>query len=231
MKRAVLHWSGGKDAAYCLHKLKESSEFQLEKLLTTITEPFNRISMHGVRVELLQRQVNSLELPLEIIRLNEMPSMEDYEEALKNKLLVLQAEGINTSVFGDILLQDIRAYRERLLNEIHLNSSFPLWKISTQQLAEDFISEGFKVRVVCVDSRILDAGFVGLEFDLDFLHHLPKEVDPCGENGEFHTFVYDGPGFTEPVLFETGEKIYKEYELSSGEKAASGFWFCDLIPK
>lgn len=231
MKSAALHWSGGKDAAYCLHRLGASGQIRINKLITSITEPYNRISMHGVRVELLEKQVESLGLPLERIFLSEIPSMDDYESAMKKKLISLQKEGIEVSVFGDIFLQDIRSYRERLLSEISIECLFPLWQLSTQELSKELINAGFKAIVVCIDDKFLDEHFVGQDYDFDFLNNLPKNVDPCGENGEFHTFVYDGPGFCKPISFDIGKKIYREYEVASKEKAVSGFWFCDLIPK
>ncbi|MEZ5196545.1 MAG: diphthine--ammonia ligase [Bacteroidales bacterium] len=230
MKKAVLHWSGGKDAAFCLYMLRNSKQVKIEKLLTTISEPYNRISMHGVRSELLDKQVESLGIPLEKIALTEMPSMDDYETALKNKLIELKMKGLNVSVFGDIFLEDIKSYRERILSEINVGLVFPLWHIHTTKLSKEFITAGFKAKVVCVDARYLDKDFAGLDYNMDFINALPKNLDPCGENGEFHTFVYAGPGFQKPVDFMPGEKVYREYKMAAGSIPVSGFWFCDLIP-
>lgn len=230
MNKAVLHWSGGKDAAFCLYKLRNSKQVKIEKLVTTITEPYNRISMHGVRTELLDKQVESLGIPLEKITLSEMPSMDYYETALKNKLIELKKKGLNVSVFGDIFLEDIKSYRERILSEINVDLLFPLWQIPTTKLSKDFLAAGFKAKVVCVDSKHLNKSFAGLDYDLDFINALPKNVDPCGENGEFHTFVYAGPGFQQPIDFVQGEKVYREYKMVAGSIPVSGFWFCDLIP-
>lgn len=237
MKKAYLNWSSGKDAALSLYKLHQGNEYSVEKLVTTVNTQFNRISMHGVRAKLLQMQADSIELPLHTIALHGEISMNNYNEIMERETGKLLSEGFTHSVFGDILLEDLKAYREKQLKEIGLDTVFPLWQENTHRLLEEFIRLGFKAIVVCVNANKLDKSFCGRELDATFLKDLPKDVDPCGENGEFHTFVFDGPIFTTPISFEVGEVVQKSYAPSkdgsdSSEKTTwdLNFWYCDLIP-
>lgn len=199
--------------------------------------------MHGVRVELLEEQAKSIGIPLEIMQIPEMPTMEVYENVMQETLEKLKSKGITHSVFGDIFLEDLRKYREDKLATMGFEGVFPIWKIPTQELIHEFIDLGFKTIVVCVNERYLDKSFVGRVIDQEFIDDLPENVDACGENGEFHTFSFDGPIFKNPVDFEIGEIVYRKYEKPKQESSNTacdtddtsaydyGFWYCDLIPK
>ena len=241
-KKALFNWSSGKDSALALYKILQNSDFKIEYLLTSVNEKYQRISMHGVRVELLEAQAKSIGLPLKIMQIPEMPTMEVYEEVMTKTLTELKNEGITHSVFGDIFLEDLRKYREDKLAEMGFEGVFPIWKIPTKDLIQEFIRLGFKTVVVCVNERYLDKSFVGRIIDQDFINDLPENVDVCGENGEFHTFCYDGPIFSKPINFEIGEIVYRKYEKPEKEDSSNtacdtsasdafdfGFWYCDLI--
>lgn len=212
-------WSGGKDSCMALHELRRDSQFEIAALLTTVTETYDRISMHGVRRVLLERQVASLGLPLDIVSIPPACPNTKYEARMEATLAKWRARGIRRVAFGDIFLQDLREYRERNLARVEMEAIFPVWLRPTDKLVRDFIGLGFRAVTVCVDPRKLAGEFVGREIDEDFVAELPAGVDPCGENGEFHSFVYGGPEFAEPIQFEIGEKVLRE-----------GFWFCDLVP-
>ena len=239
--KAIFNWSGGKDSALALYHILKEQQYEISELVTTINSKFNRISMHGVRSELLYEQVKSIGIPLKEILVPEQPSMEDYNNIMKQQLFFLKKEQVTHSIFGDIFLEDLRAYREEKLNEVGLKAVFPLWKRDTKELMNEFLDLGFKTIVVCVKSELLGKEFVGRVIDQDFINDLPNNVDICGENGEFHTFVFDGPIFKKPIKFKVGEVIFKEYEAPKNKKDAcyantisnkpTGFYFCDLIPK
>lgn len=239
MKKAYLNWSSGKDAAFALYKLQQEKAFSVEKLVTTVNSEVNRISMHGIREELLVQQAKSVELPLQIIPLSGNISMEAYNETMEKETTNLLSEGFTHSIFGDIFLEDLKQYREKQLVAVGLKAVFPLWKKDTSVLMKEFLMSGFKAICICVNAKMLDKSFCGRIIDEKFLADLPEEVDPCGENGEFHTFVYDGPNFKFPVAFKKGEIVQKSYVLSkdnhassSGEKSwDTNFFYCDLIPK
>lgn len=243
-EKVIFNWSGGKDSSLCLYRLLQSSQYQVLCLLTSISEAYQRISMHGVRVELLEAQTTSIGLPLVKIEIPEMATMEVYEKAMTNILTDLQAQGATASVFGDIFLEDLRQYREDKLATLELKGIFPLWKIPTATLLQDFLDLGFKTIITCVNEKYLDKSFAGRIIDQNFLNDLPENVDPCGENGEFHTFVFDGPLFKQPILFDKGEIVYRKYTSSKeedndddckgcGDNPSNpfeyGFWYCDLI--
>ena len=242
--KALFNWSSGKDSALALYKVLKNPEFEITCLLTSVNQEFQRISMHGVRVELLEQQAKSIGLPLEIMQIPEMPTMEVYESVMRETLSKLKKQGITNSIFGDIFLEDLRKYREDKLAEIGFNGIFPLWKIPTHELIHEFISLGFKTIVVCVNERFLDKSFVGRIIDQDFIHDLPENVDVCGENGEFHTFTFDGPIFSKPIDFDIGEIVYRKYEKPKEKESSNtacdtntsgvfdyGFWYCDLVAK
>jgi len=243
-KKALFNWSSGKDSALALYKTLQNSEFGISCLLTSVNQQFQRISMHGVRVELLEQQAKSIGLPLEIMQIPEMPTMEVYEKVMQETLAKLKNQGVTHSIFGDIFLEDLRKYREDKLAEIGFEGVFPLWKIPTQDLIQEFISLGFKTIVVCVNERFLDKSFVGRVINQDFINDLPENVDVCGENGEFHTFTFDGPIFSKPIDFEIGEVVYRKYEKPKEQDSSNtacdtsasdaydfGFWYCDLVAK
>ena len=241
--KALFNWSSGKDSALALYKSLQNPTLEITTLLTSVNQLYQRVSMHGIRVTLLEQQAKSIGLPLEIMQIPEMPTMEAYEEAMKITLQKCIKQGITHSIFGDIFLEDLRKYREDKLAEMELKGVFPLWKIPTHDLIQEFLALGFKTIVVCVNERFLDKSFVGRTIDQDFLNDLPADVDVCGENGEFHTFTYDGPIFSTPILFEKGEIVYRKYEQPASNESSNtacdtsdesvyefGFWYCDLIP-
>lgn len=243
-QKALFNWSSGKDSALALYKILQNTDFQIECLLTSVNQQYQRISMHGIRVELLHKQTQSIGIPLKILEVPEMPTMEVYEKVMTEVLTELKDNGITHSVFGDIFLEDLRQYRENQLEKIGLKGVFPIWKIPTQDLIQEFISLGFKTIVVCVNEKYLDKSFVGRIIDQDFINDLPENVDVCGENGEFHTFTFDGPIFSKPIDFEIGEIVYRKYEKPEKKDSSNnacdtnnetafdfGFWYCDLIQK
>jgi uncharacterized protein (TIGR00290 family) len=211
-------WSGGKDSAMALHALQLARACRISALLTTITEEYDRISMHGVRRVLLERQAESLGLPLHAVTIPPQCINVIYEQRMKGALEEHFARGVRQVAFGDIFLEDLRVYRERNLALVGMNALFPIWKRDTRELAIEFVRLGFRAITVCVDPRVLDASFAGRLLDASFFADLPPGVDPCGENGEFHTFVFDGPVFKAPIPFQTGEKVLRD-----------GFCFCDLL--
>lgn len=244
-EKAIFNWSGGKDSAFCLYKLLQTKQYDILCLLTSISQQYQRISMHGVRVDLLEAQVKSIGFPLAKVEIPEMPTMEVYEKVMTSALTELKNKGANASIFGDIFIEDLRTYRESKLSELNLKGIFPLWKLPTDKLIREFIELGFKTITTCVNEKYLDKSFVGRVIDEKFLNDLPKNVDPCGENGEFHTFVFDGPIFKNPVRFETGDIVYRKYEPAKQKDDStydcnneedkkenpfdSGFWYADLL--
>ncbi|MEG9328204.1 ATP-binding protein [Salinimicrobium catena] len=241
MKKAFLNWSSGKDAAFALYLLQQGKEFSVEKLVTSVNTETNRISMHGLRKELLQQQAKSLGIPLEIIELPGNVSMPVYNEIMQQATDYLRSQGFTHSVFGDIFLEDLREYREQQLQKAGLQAVFPLWKKDTSQLMKDFLKAGFRAIIVSVNVKVLDRSFCGRIIDQGFLADLPPEVDPAGENGEFHSFVYDGPNFKFPVPFRKGEIVERSYQPSKSKDDEcfaeerqswdTRFWYCDLLPE
>ena len=219
-EKVLFTWSGGKDSVLALYELEIKHDYEVVALLTTLTEDYDRISMHGVRSLLLERQANSLGLPIEKVYISKNSSNQEYEANMREVLQKYLTFGISSVVFGDIFLEDLRKYREDNLSKIGMKAVFPIWKRDTAELAHEFIDLGFKAVVTCVDSKVLDKIFIGRLFDEQFLSELPANVDPCGENGEFHSFVYDGPIFKERVSYERGEINLRD----------NRFWYCDLIP-
>jgi uncharacterized protein (TIGR00290 family) len=211
-------WSGGKDSAMALHTLLQRSDIHIEALLTTVTEGYERISMHGVRRELLQRQAQSIGLPLHEVRIPQQCVNPIYEARMEEALRVYLEKGVQKAAFGDIFLEDLRAYREKNLARIGMTAIFPIWKRDTRELIRSFHANQFRAVAVCVDSKVLDPSFAGRELDQSFFRDLPSHADPCGENGEFHTFVFDGPIFRSPIHVRTGEVVNRD-----------GFVFCDIL--
>jgi uncharacterized protein (TIGR00290 family) len=220
-ENTVVSWSGGKDSTFTLYQIQQSKKYQIEALLTTITQDYDRISIHGVRRILLEQQANVLDLPLEKMFIKKDVSNTEYEFELIKILKQYVDQGVTSMVFGDIFLEDVRRYREELLAKVNMQAVFPLWKKDTQELAREFVDCGFKAVITVVDSSLLGKEFAGREYDKQFLADLPRGVDPCGENGEFHSFVHDGPNFKKPVTFTKGEVLLREKR----------FWYCDLLPK
>jgi len=215
----VLSWRGGKDSALAPHELLMDPAVDLRGLLTTVTDGYDRVSMHGVRTALVSAQASALGIPLWSVRIPPSATNDQYERAMVEVLSAIRADGIEAIAFGDLFLTDVRAYRERLLGGTGLRPVFPLWGKGTADLARRFVSCGFRAVVVCVDPRQIDVSHCGAEYDGALLEALPGSADPCGERGEFHTFVYDGPMFRQPIAVQRGVVVERE-----------GFFFCDLLP-
>lgn len=233
--KAIFNWSSGKDSALALYKILKEEKFEVTSLLTSINKEFQRISMHGVHVSLLEKQAESLGFPLIKMELPKEPTMEEYRELMNKMMNDLKSQGITHSIFGDIFLEDLKKYREDQLRSIGMEGVFPLWKINTTDLIREFLNLGFKTIVVCVNETYLDKSFAGRIIDEDFIKDLPENVDVCGENGEFHTFTFNGPIFKNPVEFEIGEIVKKTYPKPKSDENIEDdeyvFWFCDLIVK
>lgn len=219
--KVVFCWSSGKDSALALHEiLKQPDKYSVISLLTTVTEDFDRVSMHGVRNTLLNMQSESIGIPLRKIVIQKGSSNADYENKMFVVLAELKQEGVEAAVFGDIFLEDLRQYRTNNMAKAGMKAIFPLWKKDTRQLAEHFISSGFKAIISCVDTQILDKNFAGRDFDRKFVADLPSSIDPCGENGEFHTFCHAGPIFKKVISVRKGEIVLIDER----------FCFCDILP-
>jgi uncharacterized protein (TIGR00290 family) len=219
-EKVIVAWSGGKDSALALYEVLNSDSYEVLELLTTVTKDYARISIHGVRRVLLEQQAKALRIPLEEMFITKGASDAEYESELLKVLGRHQANGVFSVVFGDIFLEDVRKYRKRILEKVGMNGIFPLWKKDTKDLARTFINLGFKAIITSIDSNVLGKDFVGREYDEQFLSDLPANVDPCGENGEFHSFVYDGPLFCERIGFKKGEIVLRD----------NRFYYCDLLP-
>ncbi len=240
MKKAYFNWSTGKDSSLALYHVLRQKEFAVTQLVTTVNKDFERVSMHGLREALLDAQVERLEIPLQKIYFPAQVSMSSYDNTMKAATKQLVEAGFTHGIFGDIFLEDLRKYREEKLQEVGITGVFPLWKKDTKSLVKEFISLGFKAITVCVNAKLLDESFVGRVLDENFINDLPDTIDPCGENGEFHTFVFDGPIFSSPINFTIGEKVLKTYTPSEKEEDTcasddsnwdTAFWYCDLVPK
>ena len=216
-EKVLLSWSGGKDSALAFHEISQDQRYEILGLLTTVTEDYHRISMHGVREALLEQQARCIGLPISKVLISKNGSYEEYESQMKEVLLQFQQSGVNAVVFGDIFLEDIRKYREENLARVGMKGVFPLW--GKDNLPQAFIDSGFKAIVTCVDAKALDKNFVGRLFDREFLAELPASVDPNGENGEFHSFVYEGPIFRKKISYRIGEVVKRD-----------SFYYCDLEP-
>jgi uncharacterized protein (TIGR00290 family) len=218
-KKIILSWSGGKDCALACYLIQGTREYEIAALLTTITEPYDRVSMHGVRRILIEQQAESLGLPLETVYIPTDSTNEDYEQRMEEVLLGFREHNVTAVAFGDVFLEDVRKYREGNLARAGMEAVFPLWRKDTAELAGEFIGMGFEAIVTCVDSRVLDPSFIGREINHDFISGLPSGVDPVGENGEFHSFVFNGPIFTRKINVSVGEVVIRD-----------SFCFCDLLP-
>ena len=212
-------WSGGKDSSLALHTVLRDPSVQVVALLTTVTEGYDRISMHGVRRELLHRQAESIRLPLHEVFIPPQCVNPIYEARMEAAMRHFLNQGVRRVAFGDIFLEDLRVYRERNLARLEMQALFPIWKRDTRELICEFHALGFRAITACVDPKVLSPAFAGRELDNSFFADLPAGVDPCGENGEFHTFVFDGPIFVRPVEVRVGKAVQRD-----------GFVFCDLLP-
>jgi uncharacterized protein (TIGR00290 family) len=219
LKKILLAWSGGKDSAMALYEIQKKKGYEIVALLTTVTDGYGRVSMHGVREELLKRQAESLGLFLHKILIPQKAANEEYESIMRAVLTTYKNEDVHFVAFGDIFLEDLRKYREEKLAKIGMEGIFPIWKRDSRELVRTFIDLGFRAITTCVDSKVLDSSFVGREIDDDFIRQLPPYVDPCGENGEHHSFVYRGPTFEREIAFTVGEIVLRD-----------SLYFCDLLP-
>ncbi len=240
-EKVVFCWSGGKDSALALHRVLNDASYEVVAFLTTCNEHFERVSMHGVRMALLDRQAQAIGLPLEKVFVSRQSSNEEYQKKMSDCLLAYKARGVTGCVFGDIFLEDLRLWREQNLALVGLRGIFPVWKVASNELIQEFISAKFGSVVCYTNDAYLDESFVGKTIDADFVASLPADVDPCGENGEFHSFAFAGPIFKESVKFQVGEKVYRPLEETHpavastvcpapGARRTKGFWFCDLLP-
>ncbi len=216
----LMSWSGGKDSCIALYEIQRAENYRVAALLTTLTRDYDRISMHGVRRVLLEKQASSLGLPLHQIFISKTATNDEYETRMDEAFAVFSDQGTDSIVFGDLFLEDVRTYREQFLARHGMRGVFPVWGRNTSGLIKEFIELGFKAVVTCVNSKVLDQSFAGRIIDEEFLSSLPSHVDPCGENGEFHSFVFDGPIFAEAVTFSIGETVLRDC-----------FWFRDLLPE
>lgn len=221
MEKSFISWSGGKDCCLALYETPE-----VDLLVTNFSAAYGRVSMHGVQEVWMDRQAEALGLSLDKVRLAEMPTMEAYEEVQRKELDRLRGNGYGYAIFGDLFLEDLKRYREALLAPSGIEARFPLWGRNTEEVARRFIGLGFRATVVCVDGRLMDASFAGRPFDEAFLRDLPSGVDPCGERGEFHTFVTGGPLFHHALEVTTAPPITRIYPSPTGGDAV--FYFCDL---
>ena len=226
---AALFWSGGKDSAFALWNLQNENQLDIKYLITTINRNFNRVSMHGLREEIIERQVKETGYPL-LKMYVEGGSNEDYEASLSGIIEKLKKEGINKIVFGDIFLDDLRNYRDNILQSFGVKGIYPLWKMDTANLLTEMNIAGFRTVICCVNAAVLDENFAGKELGV-ISSLMPERIDPCGENGEFHTFCFEGPVFHKKIPFSLGEKIFKPIEMKQGNgvKTKAGYWFIDIV--
>jgi len=240
MKKTYFNWSSGKDSALALYKMLLNKEYSIDLLVTNVNQEFERVSMHGLHESLLDKQAESIGLPLQKNYFPADVTMDLYNEIMQRKMEVLLDQKYTHAIFGDIFLEDLKKYRETKLAEVGVTGVFPLWKKDTKKVLQEFLTLGFKAITVCVNAKLLGEEFVGRVIDQQFINDLPKNVDVCGENGEFHTFVFDGPLLKFPIDFEIGEKVLKSYTLhdddddddnchqSKNTNYDTSFWYCDL---
>jgi len=227
----VLNWSSGKDAALAYKLLQEQDTYKVTRLLTTVNDESDRVVMHGVREELLDMQAEMMGLPLIKVKLPAAPTDDIYKQAMQDTLTDLKQDGIHTAAFGDIFLEDLKQYREQQLASTGFDAVFPLWKRDTCELVSLIQHSGIEAMIVCVNEKFLGKEFLGRKIDSAFLADLPANVDPCGENGEFHTFVYNAPYFSSAIEIMKGEVVYKAYTPAANDKDkwGTGFYFIDLL--
>ncbi len=220
MEKVLFSWSGGKDSAISLYEIQKSGKYEIVALLTTITDGYDRVSMHGVPRTLVEQQAYSLGLPIEEVFIPKASSNEEYESKMRGMLTKFKQDGVSLVVFGDVFLEWIRKYREDNLSQVGMKGIFPIWGRDTTELTRSFIALGFQAVITCIDSRVLDKRFIGRTLDEHFLAELPPNVDPGGENGEFHSFVFDGPIFKKRIAYTLGELVLR-----------NSFYFCNLLRK
>lgn len=225
--KVAFSWSGGKDSAFALYKLLNDTNYEVICLFTTVSAQYNRVAMHGISIDLLELQAKAIGLPLKTITIK--PSNKDYENSMEKFLTELKKEGISTIAHGDIFLEDLKEYRETMLAKVGMKAVFPLWKQETSDLIKEFIALGFKTITCSVASPLLGEKYVGKIIDTEFISSLPEGVDVCGENGEFHTFVIEGPLFANPLPVKVAEKVYKPLDKEYMSETIEGFWYADIV--
>ncbi|WP_113652676.1 Dph6-related ATP pyrophosphatase [Pedobacter namyangjuensis] len=223
----VVSWSGGKDSMLALHRILQENKYDVRYLLTTVNKKFGRVSMHGVRTSLLSEQADSLDIPLKTLEMPELPTIGAYEATLNNALMQFKLEGISHIVFGDIFLEDLKQYRETQVAQLGMSAVFPLWGSQSEALIAEFIDLGYETIVVCSQDGLQE--FCGRVIDRSFVSSLPDRIDPCGENGEFHTYVFNGPMLKSKINFEIGERVFKTFPNPNQSKKDIGYWYIDLI--
>lgn len=231
INKTYFNWSTGKDSALALYYMLQEKNYQVKHLLTAVNKHHDRVSMHGLRRELMLKQIEEIGISFSTIELPEEPDIIEYEAVMKKAVLSLREQGFTHAAFGDIFLEDLKSYREQQLAAFNLKAVFPVWKRDTKQLLREFIDLGFKAVLICINASKLDQSFLGRVIDYQFINDLPGDVDPCGENGEFHTFCFDGPIFRNPIAYKVGEIVFREYDAPSDKDGNNklGFWFCDLL--
>ncbi|MEM6892974.1 MAG: diphthine--ammonia ligase [Bacteroidota bacterium] len=229
--KTYFNWSSGKDSALALHYLLRDGNPSIERLLTTVNSHYERVSMHGLHRSVLEVQAKAIGISLDVLEVPQNPSMEEYNTLMEEKVRDLKAQGYTHTVFGDIFLEDLKQYQEDMLRPLGIEPIFPLWKKNTKALLEEFLELGFKAIIVCINNAKLDKSFLGKELSFELMEQFPKNVDPCGENGEFHTFCFDGPIFQYPVAFEIGDSRFKTYDDPSDKTQNIPFGFCDVLVK
>ena len=236
MVSCIFNWSGGKDSSLALYHCLNNPDLDIKYLVTTINDEADRISMHGVRVELLIEQAKQIGIPLHQIRLPEMPGMEAYDSLMRKQIDYFVGKGITHSIFGDIFLEDLKKYRDERLAEAGLTGIYPLWKRDTRELINEFLTLGFETVIACTQQRLQN--ILGKEISTELIDSLPADVDVCGENGEFHTFAFKGPIFKNEIKYKTGEHVFKEFNAPANPDDScvadniakpAGFWYCDLL--
>ncbi|MCO6496688.1 MAG: adenine nucleotide alpha hydrolase [Chitinophagaceae bacterium] len=230
-KKAVFNWSGGKDSALALQKVLQESEFEVVALLTTIDEATQASSIHAIPRELLSRQANSIGIPLYAVSLSK--GMKSYEEGMTEAIEHFKKQGVTHFIFGDIFLEDVKSYRERKLNPLGIEVVEPLWDKTSEEIFNDFLESGIKTKIIVTQADKLDRSFIGKEINSDFLNSLPQDIDLCGENGEYHTFSYDGKPFQTKIDFEIAKinKVTYEFKIDTGEMKSYDYWQAEILPK
>jgi uncharacterized protein (TIGR00290 family) len=219
VKKTLLSWSSGKDSAWALHILRRQPDIDVTGLFCTVNQAFERVAMHAVRIELLQQQADNVGLPVQLVSIPNPCEGSEYDAIMAGFVERAKQQGIGCFAFGDLFLEDIRQYREARLAGTGIAPLFPLWGMPTRELSREMVNSGLRAKITCIDPKHLSRDFAGQEYDLPFLQRLPANVDPCGENGEFHSFAFDGPMFSNAVSVATGETV-----------ARDGFIFTDLLP-
>ena len=228
MQNTVLNWSSGKDAALAYHNLLQDKHYKVTQLLTTLSLEHDRIFMHGIREKLLDIQAERMNLPLTKVKLPASPDDTLYTKAMAAAMAQLKTKGVTTAAYGDIFLEDLKAYREQQLAQLDINAHFPLWELDTRTLVHNVADAGIEAIIVCVNDKFLGKEFLGRKIDASLLNDLPLNVDPCGENGEYHSFVYNAPFFNAPIPVTTGEIVHKRYINPDGNTQwDTGFYFMD----